>query len=258
MFNQNKYTKWYFNIINVAKERSVTEYCESHHIIPKCLGGGDTSDNIVKLTAREHFICHLLLIKMHASRKLKYALICMTLKNPHQQCRYVPNSHVYDRIKKINSQLSSERCKGKQKHNVGKRNAYDPITLKQKLFFPDQIPDGWIMGSSPLTKKNQIGKNKGKVYYNNTLTGETIALSENEEIPIGFVKGNPNAATAPSTGTKLYHDPITLETKRCVEPPAGWEKGSIFVWINNGFECKQHSKFDSLPNGWVKGRLNWR
>lgn len=40
-------------------------YSESHHRVPRCLGGTDSARNLVRLTAREHFVAHLLLVKMH-------------------------------------------------------------------------------------------------------------------------------------------------------------------------------------------------
>ena len=40
-------------------------YSESHHILPRALGGSDDPINIVRLTAKEHFIAHLLLAKIH-------------------------------------------------------------------------------------------------------------------------------------------------------------------------------------------------
>jgi hypothetical protein len=67
MFNDNKYTKWYNNIIRAAKKSSrddKTQIYEKHHIIPKSFGGSNKKDNIVLLTLKEHFICHLLLTKM--------------------------------------------------------------------------------------------------------------------------------------------------------------------------------------------------
>ena len=39
LFLQNKYTSWYFSIINKAKERATEGYTEKHHIVPKTLGG---------------------------------------------------------------------------------------------------------------------------------------------------------------------------------------------------------------------------
>lgn len=65
MFLQNKYTLWYFNIIQFAKKRNIINvYFEKHHIVPKSLGGDNSSNNIVKLTAKGHYIVHHLLTKM--------------------------------------------------------------------------------------------------------------------------------------------------------------------------------------------------
>ena len=67
MFIQNKYTKWYYNIINKAKFenriKSKEQYYEKHHIVPKCMGGSDDFNNIVKCRLRVHFILHFLLSK---------------------------------------------------------------------------------------------------------------------------------------------------------------------------------------------------
>ena len=68
LFIQNKYHKWYYNIINTARLReSVDGYTEKHHIIPKSLGGSNGKDNLVVLTGREHYICHYLLMKRVAA-----------------------------------------------------------------------------------------------------------------------------------------------------------------------------------------------
>ncbi len=64
MYLTNKYSRWYYNIINRAKLRTINSYKERHHIIPRSLGGDNSKDNLVDLTAREHLICHRLLTKM--------------------------------------------------------------------------------------------------------------------------------------------------------------------------------------------------
>ena len=74
MFNKTKYTKIYYNIINRAKNRSISGYTEKHHIIPRSLGGTNDTENIAILTAKEHFICHLLLIKM-VEEDMKYKMV---------------------------------------------------------------------------------------------------------------------------------------------------------------------------------------
>ena len=66
MYLQNKYSKYYYSIINRAKSRTLDPevYAEKHHIIPKSLGGPNNKDNLVKLTAKEHRLAHILLPRM--------------------------------------------------------------------------------------------------------------------------------------------------------------------------------------------------
>lgn len=76
MFNDSKYTAWYRSIIANAQNRNLEGYVERHHIVPRSLGGDDDLDNIVALTPKEHFVCHLLLVRMTEGRdqiKMKYA-----------------------------------------------------------------------------------------------------------------------------------------------------------------------------------------
>jgi hypothetical protein len=80
MFINNKYKTWHDNIITKAKNRTLTCYTEKHHILPKCLGGSNNEDNLVRLTAKEHFIVHMLLCKFTeglAKRKMYFAFNAM-------------------------------------------------------------------------------------------------------------------------------------------------------------------------------------
>lgn len=99
MFNDSKYTQWYFNLVKDRQQRnSVDGYCERHHIIPRSLGGNNEQSNIVTLTAREHYICHLLLTKMCVSKqhqvKMNWALHRMAFSTP------ILNSHEYELARK--------------------------------------------------------------------------------------------------------------------------------------------------------------
>jgi hypothetical protein len=71
MFKTNKYSQWYSDITVNAKDRNIAGYTERHHIVPRCMGGSDDESNLVNLTAREHFICHLLLTKMVSDEYLE-------------------------------------------------------------------------------------------------------------------------------------------------------------------------------------------
>ena len=88
----------YYQIINRAKSRDLAPnvYSEKHHIIPRSLGGTNFNDNLVNLTAREHFLCHMLLVKMHTGKekyKMLYAINGMQRNNQYQ-CRQT--SRMYD------------------------------------------------------------------------------------------------------------------------------------------------------------------
>jgi hypothetical protein len=44
------YKKIYDNLISRAKNRQLNEYFEKHQIIPRCMSGDDSKDNLVELT----------------------------------------------------------------------------------------------------------------------------------------------------------------------------------------------------------------
>lgn len=81
MFKENKYTKWYYAIINnrINNPHPKDIYTERHHIIPKSFGGSNKKENLVRLSAREHFLVHWILPKMCESKdhtiKMNHALL---------------------------------------------------------------------------------------------------------------------------------------------------------------------------------------
>lgn len=119
LFLNNKYTTIYYQIIDRAKARVLESYKERHHIIPKSLGGTNNTDNLVELTAREHFICHLLLTKMvngPSKRSMCYAVWQMTHIKGRE--RYKPSSRMYNMLRK----KLSKTYKGVPKSEQAKRN----------------------------------------------------------------------------------------------------------------------------------------
>ncbi|CAH9013668.1 putative homing endonuclease [Vibrio phage 277E43-1] len=59
------YEKIYNDLVSNRKRRGLVKErgFEIHHILPRCLGGTDENNNLVKLTYREHFLAHRLLPK---------------------------------------------------------------------------------------------------------------------------------------------------------------------------------------------------
>ena len=120
---ENKYTKLYYKITSNAKQRITEGYTEHHHIIPESMGGPTTAENMVHLTAREHFICHWLLVKMTEGKDrsdMLYALNGMRAENKHQK-RYNTKitARVYEKYRIEFAENHSKRMKGRPAWNKG-------------------------------------------------------------------------------------------------------------------------------------------
>lgn len=121
----NKYNNWYNQIIDRARTRTLDGYSEFHHIIPESLGGPDTVENLAKLTAREHFICHWLLVKTTAGEdryKMINALRMMRAEKQGQQ-RYKTKitARVYAKLKEEYSVLQSQKVSGENNPMYGEK-----------------------------------------------------------------------------------------------------------------------------------------
>jgi hypothetical protein len=104
-------------IIDRASNRTLQGYREKHHVIPRCMGGVDTADNLVELTAREHFIIHKLLVEIYPTEsKLVYAYWMMSrnVSNSNYKREYRVSSRDYEYARKLFSEVSSKHQKGKR------------------------------------------------------------------------------------------------------------------------------------------------
>ena len=105
------YKRVYKELISNRKKNPVDGYTEKHHIKPKSLGGSDHKRNLVALTAREHFIAHRLLAKIHGGGMWYAANVMM-----HGICRKNKikiTSHAYSQIMVGIAKTQSKKMKGK-------------------------------------------------------------------------------------------------------------------------------------------------
>jgi hypothetical protein len=112
------YQKLYDKIIQRAKQRDYIEgYCEKHHIVPRCMGGTNDESNLVKLTAREHFICHWLLARIENSPKLWFAfsMMCRVKNSNHK--RHTPSSRAYNEAKYKIAQIRKGKPRSEETRN---------------------------------------------------------------------------------------------------------------------------------------------
>ena len=137
VFKDSKYTRWYYQLIEQAKVRVLPRdvYTEKHHIIPQSIGGNNNIDNLIRLTAREHFVCHWLLTKMVVETKQKYqmwnAFSCMLYRERPGQERYKVSSKIFESIKTAGSKIKSERFKGENNPMFGVKGEDHPAFGKK-------------------------------------------------------------------------------------------------------------------------------
>ena len=172
-FIENKYYKVYYNLVKRAKSRQLSEdtYIEKHHIIPKGLGGTNSKDNIVSLTAREHFICHWLLTKMtsnDAKRKMYYALSLMRTTPTKKRYTTPITSRVFEKVRK--HLAPSAETKQKISKTLKGRKFTDEHRKKISMANKGRIPasKGKVMSQEQKEKirLSNLGKNKGKIAWN--------------------------------------------------------------------------------------------
>lgn len=136
MFINNKYKTWHDNIIKKAKNRTLEGYKEIHHILPRCLGGKDKKSNLVALTAKEHFIIHILLCKFStgiAKMKMLYAHKAMSYYIKEGR-NYKIGSRIAEKLRK-ELKFSPEHIENLRKSHTGLKHTEEQkrkIGLKSK------------------------------------------------------------------------------------------------------------------------------
>lgn len=179
------YEKIYNQIIDKRKKELLpeNEYGEKHHIIPRCLGGSNSKENIVKLTAREHFIAHMLLVRIYPKGSMERNKMLTALKRMRygneQQAKVKNSARLYEYHRKEFSDMMSKRLKG-SKHTrehcknisnakLGKKRSdietYKKTSLKlwEDESYRKKQQDSKIGRKLSISHKENIGKKlKGK------------------------------------------------------------------------------------------------
>ena len=64
----------------LTKQPVKPTYFERHHILPRCLGGGNEKSNIIRLMPEDHLFAHILLARIHGG-SLWHAVAAMTMQS---------------------------------------------------------------------------------------------------------------------------------------------------------------------------------
>lgn len=136
-------------------------YYESHHIIPKCMGGTDDKSNLVLLAAEEHYTAHLLLVKMYPNESgLLFAANVMTTHSTNNRSR----NKSYGWLRRQMSDFCKTKT-GAKNNSFGRPWYHNPLTGEAGKFETNQQPNGWLKGrvpERPNSKCNTCGNDTGK------------------------------------------------------------------------------------------------
>ncbi len=184
------YKKHYEKLINRTILRDICGYTERHHAIPTCLGGTDDPNNLVILTAEEHFIAHQLLVKMYPGNK---TLISALSKMCSSSSKNKRNNKWYGWIRKryaasvsgennpsakfTNEQVLEIYHSPDTIENLAKRynvTRYNIITIKRKIYYRNVTKDiielpGWSQNQKkfpiPIDLISEIFYDSGDYEY---------------------------------------------------------------------------------------------
>ena len=231
------YTTIYNNLIQRAVNRSLDGYRERHHIIPRCLGGNDTKENLVDLTPEEHYIAHLLLMKIYPeNNSLIHAAVMMTVKGKDQ----IRNNKLYGWVRRKHSIAISINQSGKGNSQFGKYWICNVTTGEVVRTTSVAVPAGWIRGKTGFTTCEVCGKNSGSKQRRFCTDHRPKSIAPKTTMS----KGSPTALKLAA-----YCKARTKE-----EHPQYGKR-----WVNDGTRNKMIPKdqVDTfIGNGWIKGKLS--
>lgn len=150
------YQKIYDSLIERGRNRILKEYSETHHILPRCMGGSDDSQNLVNLTPEEHYLAHQLLVKMHPDNISLVKAAAMMIPSR-------PSNKMYGWLRRRFSEAQSECQSGNGNSQFGTKWITNGV-IEKKISSKDPIPNGWKNQrlSSYLKEIERIKKRKIK------------------------------------------------------------------------------------------------
>lgn len=183
------YEKLYTRLIESAKRSpKIDSYKEMHHIIPKCLGGENTKDNLVCLTTRQHYLAHWLLYKIYRTSKLVHAWHSMSRIGKGQSTRSI-NSHLFEYAKVARKRVMSLESKGESNSFYGKHHTEETkLKLKNIRLGKLATPETKEKMSKTRTGVLKTEEHKAKIgrpgmrMLKNSITGECVRVKHEDAL----------------------------------------------------------------------------
>jgi hypothetical protein len=186
-------------------------YVERHHVLPKSLGGGNEPENLIALTAGDHFFAHELLARVHGGH-MWLPLIRMCNPRRYRLSGHQIPRHAYEYAKK--------------KHAAH--------TSVQRLNNPEQVR---------LNFKKAHAKSETIYEWENMKTGETFSCTWHEAhektgVPLNKLRGIACSIYSSYKGVKLASRRIATReeiilasnTPEAIERSASKQRGRVNHW----------------------------
>ena len=196
-------------------------YCEAHHIVPKCLNGTDDPNNIINLTAREHFIAHYLLWKIYPCDGTLLAFYMFKKGNPHSCVkRDFKNSRLYETARLAYHEWNVRCHTGKTAWNKGMSGQY--TQKKRTAEQRKRISEG----------RKKSDKCKGHAPWNKGKTGLQTWTEQQRQTIIQKLKGKKRSKEAKQKysqsriGLHWWNNgKIAIQRRECPGPE--WKRGNL-------------------------------
>ena len=165
------------------------------------MDGSDDKENLVSLTAREHFICHQLLVRIYPeNNKLKFALWAMCNMKSGRQNRYTPSSRIYESIKIEVIKLLSENKKGTKLSEEHKKKTSEKLKGRKR-------PQGVI---DKIHKKRLESNWKHSEETRKKMTGRKLSDETRKKISEANIRRN----SSPEFRKKLSD--VSVNKRACI------------------------------------------
>ena len=247
-FIDNKYTRWYWAIVEQRAIKDWRRKGEVHHIIPRSLGGSDDRSNLVKLNGHNHAWCHWLLTKMtegDARSKMVYAFNMMGVYGDHMDR---PKSwaivRAYEKNRAEWSKIHSKTMKGKVPHNKGKKLSGVELEAQRERIKNRRKPNAETLASA-ICQRFATMKTNG----NDKRSAETRALMSAWQA--GISKGPQSEEHRKAIGDGVRGKP---KAEGHGDNVAAAVTGNISI-NKDGREkrVKEHQLQAFLDDGWARG-----
>jgi len=188
------------NRIKLRKNQRGYVYYENHHILPRCLGGGDNEENLVLLTAKEHYICHKLLTYIYIkSYKIMCAFHRMTFSK-FTKHKISSRDYEYAKFLRVTTPISEETRAKMKNHKFSEEH-------KKKLSESHK-------GPHPKDRYHADFSGEKNPFYNKTHSDKTKEKMKQKKLGISTSRKGKCLSEKHKNALRKPHKPMSEETKK--------------------------------------------